>query len=324
MLRFTPLLVLASCGILGLSQEDRDNLARYQRNASTYYDGSRYAQALDQVRRGREIEPDDYKLNFIRGWCLLRQSQEDPSLLESAAEQFEFVIGLRAEEDHGPQALLGYGVAHGKLGWERLRRAEEIRQEVDRLRLEGDAKATRIGEAQALETEARGTFARAEHYLQVLRDSGQYLTEANYNLMYVAVWRGDYDKAVDYGSAYLELVAEIQDGIREKLAQTLDAAHERDLRIRLQNRINEELEMRGFLANLHYKHGHHELVVAQLDEVLRKNPRRYNEYFNRGRSLLQIGRKEQAHADLQRFLTSTQLEPGHPQIDEAMRLLREL
>ena len=56
MLRLIPLLLLTSCGILfGLSEEDATNLARYQRNAATYYGGGEFARALDQARRGLEI-----------------------------------------------------------------------------------------------------------------------------------------------------------------------------------------------------------------------------------------------------------------------------
>jgi tetratricopeptide (TPR) repeat protein len=323
MLRYTPiLLLLASCGIFG-SSEDEEALARYQRNAALYYEGDRFDQALDQVRRGLEIDPDDYKLNLIRGWCLLRQTS-DARLLGPAAEQLDRVLELRGLDEQEPQALLGYAIVHGRMGFEQLGRAEQLRNEARRLKMTGDELERRQTEATELETSGRENLDLAEAQLQRLIDNGDRLLEAHYNTMYVKVWRNDYAGAIEHGNAYLTRVAALQDSIRRDLEHTLNIDYERELRIRLQRRIDEEIEVRAFLANLHYKQGHHELVVQQLDEVLTKNPQLYNEYYNRGRSELALGKAVEAKRDLEKFLATTRLPREHEEVQNALRLLREL
>ena len=53
------LLLLGSCGVFGLSQEDRLSLSRYQSNAAIYWENGNLPQALDQVRRGLDLDPAD-------------------------------------------------------------------------------------------------------------------------------------------------------------------------------------------------------------------------------------------------------------------------
>ena len=322
MLRYTPILLLASCGIFG-SSEDEQALARYQRNAALYYEGDRFDQALDQVRRGLELYPDDYKLNLVRGWCLLRQTS-DSRLLGPAAEQLDRVMELRDVGEQEPQALLGYAIVHGRMGFEELGRAEQLRSEARRLKMTGDELERRQEEATRLETDGRANLDRAETQLQHLIHDGERILEAHYNMMYVKVWRNDYAGAIEHGNAYLARVATLQDSIRQDLERTLNIDYERELRVRLQRRIDEELEVRAFLANLHYKHGHHELVVEQLDEVLLKNPQLYNEYYNRGRSELALGKSAEAKRDLEKFLATTQLPRENDEVQTALRLLREM
>ena len=46
----------------------------------------RWVDEVEQVRRALEIEPDDYKLNVIKGAVLLRVSERDPEKLDQATE----------------------------------------------------------------------------------------------------------------------------------------------------------------------------------------------------------------------------------------------
>jgi len=311
-------------GCFGLSTEDATNLARYQRNAATYYGGGEFARALDQVRRGLEIDPEDYKLHEISAWCALRQSQYDPRTLPEATQAVDDLMKLRPMSEQDPQGLLGAGIAHGKLAFELRRRAESLRKDAQRLQLEGAALEDREAQAAQLDAESDQNFDLAELRLQRLLDTGDLLLEANYHLMYVSVWRDDYQNAIRHGNDYIERVGELEAGIREKLESTIIVDYESDLRVRLQNRLDQEVEVRGFLANLYFKQGHYELAVEQLDEVLVENPNRFNEYYNRARSLMKLGRLPEAKRDFERFLYSTNLPRENPQVKSALAALREI
>lgn len=315
---------LVACGIFGLSAEEEANLTRYQRNAKTYYEGGEFERALDQIRRGLEIQPDDYRLLTISAWCMLRQSQTDPRRLQAATDAFDHLKELRPDSEQSSQARLGYGAAHGKLAFELRQRADQLRQDAARLKLEDTELQQSETEAAELERQSNHHFDLAEAELEKLLDSGDLLLEAHYHLMYVSVWRGDYEGAVSHGNRYLKRVGELQASIRTELEQTIMVEYERELRIRLQNRLDAEVEVRAFLANLHFKEGHHELVVEQLDEVLLENPNRFNEYYNRARSLMTLGRIEEAKRDYERFLYSTNLPRENPQVKSALAALKEI
>lgn len=329
MLRVLLLLLLTSlltaCGVFfGLSSEEEANLARYQRNAATYYGGGEFGRALDQARRGLEIDPEDYKLHLIKAWCALRQSQFDERRLEEATKAFDYVLSLRSSGDQDPQARLGYGAAHGKLAFELRRQADRLRTEAERLQLEGADLEERLAQATELDKESVRHFDLAEIELERLLDSGDLQLEAHYHLMYVSVWRDRHEEAVAHGSRYVERVGTLQAGIRGKLEETMLVDYERDLRIRLQKRLDQEVEVRAFLANLHFKDGHYELVVEQLDAVLLENPGRFNEFFNRARALHLLGRNEEAKRDFERFLISTNLPRENPQVKSALAALKDI
>ena len=82
----------AACGTF-VNSEDQKRLASYQGNAQTYYEGRRYDQAEDQVRKGLEIDAKDYKLNVILGWIHLQRAQANPSWLRESALTQDVVIG---------------------------------------------------------------------------------------------------------------------------------------------------------------------------------------------------------------------------------------
>jgi len=325
MYRILPtLLLLSSCGVFGLSAEEAELLASYQRNAKTYWGGGDFDRALSQVRRGLELSPDDYQLHVIKASCLLRMSNNNARTLDSAIDAFDHVLTLRADQDQGPQARLGYAQAYTKRGIRAMREHNTIQQDAERLGLKGAELELQNSRAEKLALDAAADLRRAKSQLELMVNAGDYVLEAYFTLMQVSAWQGDYAQAIQFGDAYLTRVGELQDSIRKNLESTVIVEYEREIRIRLQNRLDEELEVRGFLANLHYKQGHHELVVEQLTAILKKNPRLHREYFNRARSLLQLGRLAEAKSDYERFLYSTNLPRENPQVKAALAALKEI
>jgi len=316
--------LFAACSSLfGLSEEDATKLAAFQSNASIYWERGNVNQALDQVRRGLEIQPDDYKLLTIQAWCWLRLARTDPAMLDRAATQFDRLLYMRADSDQNSQVRLGYAQAQSKLGLQQLKQADDMREEVATLTLSPDDTRARTEAAKRHEEVAKAHFARAEQQLKRLIDVGDQLLEAHHNLMTIKAWDGDYNGAVDEANAYLERNATLQDNVRSELDNTLVVEYEREKRIQLEALRDQELRVRAFLANVHYKQGHHELAVRELNAVLLKNPNLFSEYYNRGRSLMALGRSADARRDLERFLSVTTLPTESPQVQEALRLLRQ-
>lgn len=313
-----PLLLLASCGVFGGPDKEHEALIRYQQNAQIYWDNGNLDQSLDQVRRGLEIDPENYKLLTIQAWATLRRSATEPDVLPTAEKQFDHLLSLRDESDHSPQVRLGYAKTQGKRAVELLQRANDLEEQSKR----DPSGVDHTQEAATLRADAEKYFARAVKELKTLVDRGEELLLAHYDLMSLLWWRGDYDGAVAEGNAYLERAAQLEERQHRELRRTLQVDYEQQVREDLQQLIDDELEVRVFMANMHYKRGHPELAVEQLDEVLRREPDRYNDYYNRGMSLLALGRTEEARRDLQKFLATTQLSQESDQVKDALRVVQ--
>lgn len=315
---------LASCGLLGSSSEDREAVARYQRNASLYYEGGNFDQALDQARRGLEIDPDDYKLQYIKGWCYLRQVPQDPSMLPQAVAQFETVMAYRAPEDHGPQVLLGYAMCQQKLAQQRLEQAQSLRDELSRVKFDAQEIAQRQAQALVHENVAHGHLDIAVRHLQILIDRGDQLREAHRNLMQTLALDGKYDEAVLHGAKFLERNRQEKARIDAQLEQTTEVTYEQKLYQERDQLIDVELQVRGFLANLFYKQAAYQQAVDQLNAILEEDPTRSIDYYNRGLNLQALELRDEAANDFNRFLATSKLPPGNERVAEAQRRLREL
>jgi tetratricopeptide (TPR) repeat protein len=322
-----PLLLacgLPSCGLLGMSDDDRGALARYQANAQLYYDGGNFDQALDQARRGLDIAPDDYKLHCLRGWCLLRLVPRDPAMLARATEQFERVMAYRSPDEHGPQALLGYGLCHQRLAQERLEQAQALRDELARVKFDPGEANVRSAQIETHENVARGHLEIAGSQFQRLIDRGDALLEAHRNMMQTLALAQKYAPAVEHGNRFLQRCEQEQDRLKKELERTVVVAYERHVHGELDRLVDQEIEVRGFLANLFYKLGQHAQAVEQLDQILAEDPTRSTDYYNRARSLEALGRGQEAVRDYERFLATSKLPQGNERVAAALKSLHEL
>jgi tetratricopeptide (TPR) repeat protein len=327
------LLALASCGTFGLSSEQRALLSQHQERAQLYYNGNRLPQALDQVRQGLEIEPTDYKLHTMRGYCLLRQAN-DPryattparrrGLLEEASAAFAATLALRSPGEHGPQALLGDALLHEELGRFQL----EMRKQADSEQGPGDMneqdRALREVRLHEHDVQMKEHLLRAEHQLNLLIDRGDLLLLAHKHMLSVKALRGDYAAAVEQGRAYLER-AQAQQASRRKLYETTDAiGDEQRAQQELAELLTDEIVVRAQLANLHYDQQNYQAAATELDRILTLDPTRAADYYNRARALFELKRFDEAYKDVQKFLATHTLPSGHPTVTRAHELLRQL
>ena len=318
MKRFLPLLLLASCGVFGATDQKRQDLAACQQRAKLYMEGHKYDQALDQIRRGLELSPDDYHLHSLRAWCRLYQSRKDPALLDEAAREFELTQKLRSRSNHDGNTLFGYGLVQEDLGKRELRKAEAFHEERKRL----DPMSAEAATKQAIATEhtnkAHAHLANSEATLNQLLEDGDRLLLARFHLMQIRGLRKDYAGVQEHARAYLARSAQSQDYWRKKYQSTRESHYEAHAQQQLQRLIDEEIEVRAYLANHHYDFGHPALAIEELDQILRLDPTRSNEYYERGRCYYKLGRHEDAAKDFEKFLATTRLPLGHPSVRDAV------
>ncbi len=303
--------------------EKKDQLASYQRHAKLYYDGARYDQALGQIERGLELEPDDYMLNALRGTILLKTSESstgtDHRLLDEATALLEKVFETRSANRHEPYLLLHYALARQKQGRRHL--GEAIRQRDQATRAQGDAAkefTTKAADEQAL---ALNELEAARKLLDVLIDRGEVLRLAHYHQFQIALDLGDKKAADEHATAYLEQMAKEQEFLKKDIESTPNLAYERQQVERQRQMRNEELLARGVLAQMYYDAKAYEKARAMLDRILELDPSRSVDYYNRGRVLMVLGEKALAKADFRKFLATTDLPTTSDKTTLALRAL---
>jgi tetratricopeptide (TPR) repeat protein len=85
--------------------------------------------------------------------------------------------------------------------------------------------------------------------------------------------------------------------------------------------IAEEVEVRALAAEHHFARREFEHALAHLDRVLQADPRRFVDYYNRGKVLLELGRRQEADADFRRFLADPSLPVTSEKAAFAMKVL---
>ena len=110
-LTLIPLLLFGGCGIFGGSSAEQEKLSGFFSRAKGYYENDRLVQALDQVDRGLEIEPDDPKFLSLKGFIFLKYAKRDPSFFEDALGQFRKAAEGGLFSSGLPRAKLGMGLA---------------------------------------------------------------------------------------------------------------------------------------------------------------------------------------------------------------------
>lgn len=301
-------------------------LRSHQRNALHYFEGGLLNQAMGQIERGLELDPDDYKLNSLKGAVLLKTSASsqgtDHKQLDQACELLARLYDFRSPYRHEPHLLLNYALALQKQGRRHLGEAVRLEGQASR-KPEGatteaaSEPATLLEAAKAERQLATENFLRARELLSVLIERGFMLRYAHNHLLQIAQDLGD-DKAFQAaGTAYLEQVAKDQQAERVTVDTTKAPNHEAERFRALRELQTEEVEVRILLAEHYHLQAAktsgedaqklREQELANLNKILELSPQRSADYYNRGCVLLELKQPEAAKADFRRFLATTTL-----------------
>jgi tetratricopeptide (TPR) repeat protein len=313
-----PLLLLCGCKTTTLEQQEM--LTACQRNAPIYFEGGKLEQAMIQAERGLEIDPDDYKLNAIKGAILLRASEDSPKLLDEATAQLAEVYDRRSPRRHEPYVLLYYGLAQQKQGLRNL--GEAIRLE-DRARRVVEKRDEYAAAAAAQRELADARLAEADELLGHLLDLGSLLRIAHKHRLQIALQRGDDREFEASAKAFLKESAEEQKFVRGEVERTQAPEYEAEQYAYLRELRDEEIEVRALYANWLFDQKQLEGTLAQLDRVLELDPKRSNDYYNRGRVLMALRRTDAAKRDFRMFLSTSSLPDDNERKTYAVQALRQ-
>jgi tetratricopeptide (TPR) repeat protein len=296
------LLLLGACTTL--ATEEQDQLASHQRNAALFFDGGRLNQAMGQIERGLEIEPDDYKLNSMKGCILLRTSGSaqgtDHALLDQATEVLATQFETRSIGRHEPILLLNYGLALQKQGLRHLGEA---------IRLEGQA--TRASTADAPEMRRQGAAQRemaieklgeADTMFAELVDRGELLRVAHNHRLQIALQRGDDEGFKVAEKGYFEQATIAEKLTKARIEKATNVDYESQELGTLRELHAEEIGVRHLVGEFYYARRDYNAALLHLNRILEIDPRRFADYYNRGKVLLELHRDEEAKADFRRFL----------------------
>ena len=313
-----PLLLL--CGCKTTTPEERDMLTACQRNAPIYFEGGKLEQAMIQAERGLEIDPDDYKLNAIKGAILLRASERDAKLLDKATRQLELVYERRSPMRHEPYVLLYYGLAQQKQGLKNLGEAIRLEDRAQRVVEKRDEYAAQAAKQRAL---ADARLADADQQLGYLLDLGALLRIAHKHRLQIALQRGDDQEFERSAEAFLKESAEEQAFVQGEVQRTETPDYEAEQYAYLRELRAEEIEVRALYANWLFDRKQLEGTLSQLNRVLELDPKRSNDYYNRGRVLLKLERKDAAKRDFRMFLATSSLPDDNDKKTFAVHALQQ-
>ncbi|MEO6595799.1 MAG: hypothetical protein ABIP94_13695 [Planctomycetota bacterium] len=305
-MRYAALLAFL-CACSSLSTDEEQQLASHQRNAKYYFDGGRLDQAMGQIERGLELDPDDYLLKSLEGAVLLKSSASaqgtDHRRLDQATAVLEAVYDTRSANRHQPYLLLNYALALQKQGQRHLGEA---------IRLEGQAQRTPdskeiADKATAEHGLATARLTQARDLLGVLIERGEVLRIAHNHRFQIAQQLGDDNLLAESAKAYLEQCAKDQATAQREIERTTEAKWEAEQLKTLRGLRDEELEVRAMLAKSDYDHERYAEALVHLNRVLELDPQRSVDYYNRGRVLLALKEPAAAKKDFEKFLATTNL-----------------
>lgn len=293
---------LSACSMFGLTDEERERLAFLKESSALYYDTERYSDALGLIVRGLELAPDDYKLRSMEAWCYLQQVEDRPHYIRICEQLFDKLWEMREASDHGEPVLLGMGNTQTRLAHRHLESARALEREVETTSLPEHDVAIR--EARALEHKerARHHLDRATKAFSAMLDNELNLREAHRNLMEIAWARDEYELAVEHGLASLEHNLRAQREWANRIDQTMEVAEEHEARLRHQRLVDVEVATRSLLTKMHYTHKDFAAALEHLDALLRIDPTRSADYYNRARVHEELGHVAEARKDYNKFL----------------------
>lgn len=323
-MRYAALLLLL-CACTSLSTEQRDQLAFCQRNAKYYFEGGRYDQAMTQIEKGLELDPDDYQLQSMRGSVLLKQSGsalgQDHRRLDEATDYLTKVYEMRGANRHEPYLLLNYALALQKQGRRFL--GEAMNQQAQATRAVDKDKQALQAKADEVQQQSTEKLQTAREVLGVLVERGELVRISHYHLLLIAQDLRDNQAFENEAKLYLEQLAKDQATTTRNLERTTIVGYEQEQIKTLRDLKQEEIEVRGLLAEHYFTRKNYEAAKAMIDRVLEIDPARSADYYNRGRLLVEMKRPTDAKADFRKFLAMSDLPANHEKKVRAFEALNQ-
>jgi Tfp pilus assembly protein PilF len=326
-------LSLTSCG---LSKADRNKLAQHQETAALYYGDGKYVEALQQVEKGLQIEPEDYKLHNIAGNAYLRQAElypDRPRYLQLAERWFDAAGSMRSRQNHDRAYFFGYGRTQLLLGRAAIDRAAQLRQDAESEGRTAEERSANLARAEELEQNIAPRYlAAAEAAFEELIQRTELLRFAHFYLVQLHMAEQRLIAADDEQgtAAQLEAIESHAESCVERVSflkkRNLDLIREptttpaREQELREQNDELDEMELivRQALADIYFNTGRYAASAEQLDLVLTIEPRRADAYFNRARAYQALSDKDKAKHNYERFLVLTRLPQGDERVKQAL------
>lgn len=320
------LLPLVACSSTS-SQEERQ-LAAYQHNAKLYFENGKLDQAMQMVDRGLEIEGDNYQLRSLRAALLLEMSVQrdktDHKLLQQALAQFESVEGERSMNRHEPYFVFYSALALQRDGMRHVGEAARLRSPAA---MAVDASAS-AEPAAAEDNAATASLDEARSRLEVLLDRGEMVRFCHFHLMQIAATQRRAEDVIRHGDAYLQAAKEDLTRMEREIRLAREKGWENELLANRERLRSEEIATRSFLADFHNDRAESRKDRAEfqkarehLDEILRLDPTRSADYYNRGRVLRELQQIEASKADFRRFLATSPLPADSPKKIDAVQAL---
>ncbi|MHC4379147.1 MAG: tetratricopeptide repeat protein [Planctomycetota bacterium] len=286
----------------------------YAETALGHYENEDYNRAESQALKALEIREDDVPMRLLVGFISLRRgTTRDLYVAEGLFKE------MRSEDD--PRVWLGLATARERIGLVHEQTAEDL--------LEGrrlPEQFTPEFEAGELQDEARQFWGWAiEDYTKALEFNPEYLKALN-GMLRTHVLLEDRDQAEAFGLRLLTVAERERQALREQLDRPGRSLTDRSYG-RLQRDYEDtfELVIETHLALHDLYRGEERLgpALEQLDAALALEPKRPELFGRRAELSMLLGRYDQALWDIDRLLSTSNLELDHPDIQRAFALQRE-
>ena len=175
--------------------------------------------------------------------------------------------------------------------------------------------------AKADREQATALLVTADGLLAELVQRGELLRLAHNHRLQIALQRGDDPAFLTESTAYLKQAEEAQKVTKKRIEGTKNVDFENEQFAVLRQLRDEELQVRTLVAEFHYSRRQFKEALVQLDRVLQADPRRFVDYYNRGRVLLELGEPDRAKSDFRRFLADPSIPTSSEKAAFAMKAI---
>jgi tetratricopeptide (TPR) repeat protein len=303
----------ASCNSNKPKAPDPEKMLELHREqALGYYDQNALLQAEDQIRKGLEIAPNDEQLKLMLGWCRQRRGTRED--LEIAERVFR---DLAPKKDY--RALLGLAEAlerKGVLYTESASKIESGERETEAV--------DPIQRAQTLRLDAVKFWNEAVTHYQAVLEGKPSEGQAMNGLQRTFALLGREEDSLGWATKLLTQ-SQAETAFWEAQLKRTDLRADEEARIRTRLAGSHELTIATHFAasTLLMKLGRKSEAVEHLDQVVLWSPNLADAYSRRAQVLYELGRFDEARANLDEFLRLSNLDFDHPDIQRAYQLRAE-